>query len=135
MTFRPLVTGILSSASGPAGGFQMTAESIFDGALIGYVSAQYATDDGNPLIEAGSVSGDTSADGGTVELLAFVEGGHLLYILGGAQSASTVTIDGTDYALAFSETGTANGNDYDLYIFGPATSLFADGVTYAIQVT
>ena len=123
MAFRPILPGIFSGAiSGGAGAFAMTAGSGL--AYDGYISSQAASDFGVSAI--GSVSGDVSADGGTVEVL--IDSGQL-YILGGNQGATNINIDGTDYALTYD--GSSAG--YDLYTFSSPD--FVPGTTYQITVT
>jgi len=114
--------------------FDMTAESISSGALIGWSDATdgvLATSEGTGPF--GSVSGDLNAGGGTITDLAFLDKseGSLLAIKNGSQSASNINIDGTDYTLTFLETS----GDYDWYSFGPASSLFSDAVTYEVEVS
>jgi hypothetical protein len=123
MAFRPILPGIFSGAiSGGAEAFAMTAGA-GDG-YDGYFSSQAALAFGESAI--GSVTGDVSADGGTVEGLN--DSGEL-YILNGNQGATNINIDGTDYALTYS--GSSAG--YDLYSFsGPD---FVPGTTYQITVT
>lgn len=116
--------------------FDMTAGAVED--LTGYISAQYATDISAPTIAIGSVSGNINADGGTVEIVGTEVGSNLLFvwILNGNQSASNISIDGTNYALSFTSIATRNGNDYDTYEVDPfGGSDFVDTVTYAIEVT
>lgn len=126
MAFRPILPGIFSGAtSGGAGAFAMTAGGIR--AYDGYISSQAASDFG--VIAIGSVSGDVSADGGTVEIL--VDLGQL-YIRNGNQGATNINIDGTDYSLSY------NGQQwlsfrYDTYIFSSPD--FVPGTTYQITVT
>lgn len=120
MAFRPMMPGILSS--GGAGVFAMTAGS--RPAYDGYISAQAAIAFG--VVAIGSVTGDVSADGGTVEAL--IDNGNL-YILNGNQSATNVNIDGTDYALTYDSTSAG----YDIYSF--ASPDFVSGTTYQITVT
>jgi hypothetical protein len=113
-----------------AGGFSITAGT-FGGSFIGWLSASAAAAFGASSF--GSASGDFAVDGGTAEAVYFfaAAAGHILLIENGSASASTVTVDGTDYTLTFSSTGSG----FDQYTFGPATSLFVDSVTYAIEVT
>ena len=124
MAFRPILPGIFSGAtSGGAGAFAMTAGGIR--AYDGYISSQAASDFFG-VIAIGSVSGDVSADGGTVEILVDL---GLLYILNGNQGATNINIDGTDYALTYD--GSFAG--YDLYTFSSPD--FVPGTTYQITVT
>lgn len=126
MAFRPILPGIFSGAtSGGAGAFAMTAGS--GPAYDGYISSQAASDSGVSAI--GSVSGDVSADGGTVEVLVDL---GALYILNGNQGATNINIDGTDYSLSYNgQQGPSS--QYDTYIFsGPD---FVPGTTYQITVT
>ena len=113
-----------------AGGFSMTAGTN-GGSVIGWYSASAGA--AFSVSPFGSASGDFAVDGGTAEAVYFVgnASGHRLVIENGSASASTVTVDGTDYTLTFLVT--ASG--FDQYSFGPATSLFVDSVTYAIEVT
>lgn len=121
MAFRPLLPGILSSGAAQAGGAQITMGDYFTDAY--YVSAQAENDLG--FSETGSATGDLSADGGTLEVLA----NQGLYILGGNQSATNLNVDGTDYALTFNQ----SGGGYDLYDF--SASPFVIGNTYTVVVT
>lgn len=123
MAFRPILPGIFSGAtSGGAGAFAMTAGS--RPSADGYISNQAASFVGVSAI--GSVSGDVSADGGTVEIL--LDSGDF-YILGGNQGATNINIDGTDYELTYSSSSAG----YDIYSFsGPD---FVSGTTYQITVT
>lgn len=115
-----------------AGGFDMTAGSPGFGAF-GWVEPG-SISEGN-LASFGSATGDLSADGGTVTEVYFIGPSfgnlHYLVIFGGSQSATNINIDGTDYTVTFG----AISSGYDYYTFGPSTSLFADGVTYSIEVT
>lgn len=90
----------------------------------GYLSSQAALAFGESAI--GSVTGDVSADGGTVEVL--IDSGEL-FILGSNQGATNINIDGTDYALTYD--GSFAG--YDLYTFSSPD--FVPGTTYQITVT
>lgn len=90
----------------------------------GYLSSQAALAFGESAI--GSVTGDVSADGGTVEVL--IDSGQL-FILGSNQGATNINIDGTDYALTYD--GSSAG--YDLYSFSSPD--FVPGTTYQITVT
>lgn len=127
MAFRPILPGIFSGAtSGGAGAFAMTAGGIR--AYDGYISSQAASDFFG-VIAIGSVSGDVSADGGTVEIL--VDVGQL-YILNGNQGATNINIDGTDYSLSYNgQQGPSS--QYDNYIFSSPD--FVPGTTYQITVT
>lgn len=124
MAFRPMLSGILSGAATTAlGDFAMTAGASGSGS-DGYYSSQIATALGGTAY--GSVVGDTSADGGTVE--AIIDNG-VFWILNGNQSATNVNIDGTDYALTYSYTDSG----YDYYEYSPPD--FVAGNTYQITVT
>ena len=113
-----------------AGGFDITAGTNGGSAIGWYSASAGAAFSVSPF---GSASGNFAVDGGTAEAVYFFGdfSTHTLFIENGSASASTVTVDGTDYTLTFF--GTDSG--FDQYIFGPATSLFVDGVTYAIEVT
>lgn len=121
MSYRPMMRGLLG-AGAATGGFSMTAGATIN--YTGYVSAQAASDFNETAI--GSVSGDKTADGGTVEVI--LDAGSL-YILNGNEGATNLNIDGTDYTLTFQgPTG-----PYDYYTFnGPD---FVSGNTYQITVT
>lgn len=93
-------------------------------AYDGYISAQAATAFG--VVAIGSVAGDVSADGGTVEVL--IDNGDLR-ILNGSQSATNINIDGTNYALTYDSTSVG----YDIYSF--TSPDFVPGTTYQITVT
>lgn len=99
----------------------MTAGTSGDG--DGYASAQMV-----PLgySEIGSVTGDISADGGTVE--AVLDSGQV-WILNGNRSATNINIDGTDYAMTYNGTFSSN----DLYSF--TSPDFVPGNVYQITVT
>lgn len=124
MAFRPILPGIFSGAiSGGAGAFAMTAGAGAE--FDGYLSSQAALVFGESAI--GSVTGDVSADGGTVEIL--TDSGRL-FIFGGNRGATNIDIDGTDYALMYYGGSSAG---YDFYLFsGPD---FVPGTTYQITVT
>lgn len=102
-------------------GAQITMGDYFGDAV--YISAQASADLGPPA--TGSATGDLSADGGTLEILA----DGVLYVLGGNQSATNLNVDGTDYALTFNQ----SGSGYDLYDF--SASPFVIGNTYNVVVT
>lgn len=107
-------------------GFDLTAGN--NGASEdGWISATAAAAFGASAY--GSVTGDTDADGGTAEVVVEDGSNGVLYILSGSASASTITIDGTDYTLTFSSTTSG----YDIYSF-PFTG-FTSGNTYTITIT
>lgn len=126
MAFRPMLPGILSS-SGGATGFSITAGTA--GAAEGYASSTFATDLG--ATSFGSATGDSTADGGTIEGVYWQDETHILAIKNGSASASNISIDSTDYTLTFESTVLG----YDIYAFSSGTQVIFDGNTYEITVT
>lgn len=129
----PVITAAVST-----GGFQMTAGDLL-GLYYGYVSEQYAADAlGSSAYETGTVTGDISADGGEVHLLATEPGASYLqlYILSGNQSATSLSINGVSYDLDYGGQETHGSNVYDTYEIDPFLGAdFVPSATYSIEVT
>lgn len=113
---------------GADSGFTMTAG--ISGVFVGYINDP----DGAEIAEGpiGSVTGNLSADGGTVTDVFFGNDGHRFIVMGGSGSLTTINIDGTDYT--FTSNSTFGGYSY-YFLESVATSLFTNGVTYSIEVT
>lgn len=110
-----------------ATGFSITAGT--DGTDEGYASSAFATDFG--ATSFGSATGDSTADGGTIEGVYWDGDTHIFAIKNGSASATNINIDGTDYALTFLEPVLG----YDAYTFSSGTQVIFDGNTYDITVT
>jgi len=93
----------------------------------------YSAGNNNPAL--GSISGDTTADGGTIESLEYLPAEvsgerNVLLIKDGGASATNINIDGVDKTLSFQGT---SGSGYDEYFF--ADTVLVAGETYLVIIT
>lgn len=81
----------------------------------------------------GSVDQIVNVNGGDLAGVYFSPGvsSHAVLIEDTSSGISNINVDGTDYSLTFD----SNSSGIDIYIFGPASSIFSDGVDYEITVT
>lgn len=111
---------IRRSASSAAGAtFSMTAGLEPSGSSVGWRDASVGP-------AYGSAIGDFNAGGGTIVGLSSGGGVSFLFVFGGNQSATSVSIDGTPYALTF----LATDSGVDVYVLEPPD--FTNTVTYQI---